>query len=208
MKLIKCGSSQTRIAQACDRCRSKKIRCDGIRPCCSQCANVGFECKTSDKLSRRAFPRGYTESLEERVRCLEQEVREMKDLLDSKDEQLDMLSRIHSFSPYSPPASAVSGGSYRAHKSPESARSGSADFGLYDTFVVHEASSLVGGSEGDGNGVFYVGSSSGRPFLGMFLPLCFEQNFALPRVRLMKSAFALRETCPRRLQYASRPHSL
>src|SRR5690606_40194292 len=97
MKLIKCGNSQTRIAQACDRCRSKKIRCDGVRPCCSQCANVGFECKTSDKLSRRAFPRGYTESLEERVRQLEAEVREFKDLLDAKDEQLDMLSRIHSF---------------------------------------------------------------------------------------------------------------
>jgi hypothetical protein len=65
MKVIKVGSSaQARIAQACDRCRSKKIRCDGIRPSCTQCVNVGFECKTSDKLSRRvpggarAGPRG------------------------------------------------------------------------------------------------------------------------------------------------------
>jgi hypothetical protein len=100
MKMIRVGSStQNRIAQACDRCRSKKIRCDGIRPCCTQCANVGFECKTSDKLSRRAFPRGYTESLEDRVRGLEAEVRELKDLLDEKDEKIDMLSRLHSFSP-------------------------------------------------------------------------------------------------------------
>ncbi|KAF2812178.1 uncharacterized protein BDZ99DRAFT_439166, partial [Mytilinidion resinicola] len=75
MKVIKVGASaQSRIAQACDRCRSKKIRCDGIRPCCTQCVNAGFECKTSDKLSRRAFPRGYTESLEERVRSLEHEI--------------------------------------------------------------------------------------------------------------------------------------
>ncbi len=96
MKVIKVGtSSQSRIAQACDRCRSKKIRCDGIRPCCSQCANVGFECRTSDKLSRRAFPRGYTESLEERVRQLEAEVREFKDLLDEKEEKIDMLSKMH-----------------------------------------------------------------------------------------------------------------
>ncbi|GAD99826.1 acetate regulatory DNA binding protein FacB [Paecilomyces variotii No. 5] len=101
MKVIKVGnSSQSRIAQACDRCRSKKIRCDGIRPCCSQCANVGFECKTSDKLSRRAFPRGYTESLEDRVRTLEAEVRDLKNLLDEKDEKIDVLSRIHSFSPH------------------------------------------------------------------------------------------------------------
>jgi hypothetical protein len=62
---------------------------------------VGFECKTSDKLSRRAFPRGYTESLEDRVRGLEAEVRELKDLLDEKDEKIDVLSRIHSFSPHS-----------------------------------------------------------------------------------------------------------
>ncbi|KAL4779465.1 fungal-specific transcription factor domain-containing protein [Aspergillus varians] len=98
MKVIKVGSNtQSRIAQACDRCRSKKIRCDGVRPCCTQCANVGFECKTSDKLSRRAFPRGYTESLEERVRALESEVKDLKNLLDEKDEKIDVLSRIHSF---------------------------------------------------------------------------------------------------------------
>src|SRR5271168_4987160 len=107
MKVIKVGNgSEDRIAQACDRCRSKKIRCDGIRPCCTQCANVGFECKTSDKLSRRAFPRGYTESLEDRVRGLEAEVRELKDLLDEKDEKIDMLSRIHNFSPPSRKCSA------------------------------------------------------------------------------------------------------
>ncbi|KAL3479783.1 fungal-specific transcription factor domain-containing protein [Aspergillus californicus] len=98
MKVIKVGNNtQSRIAQACDRCRSKKIRCDGIRPCCTQCSSVGFECKTSDKLSRRAFPRGYTESLEERVRSLETEVKELKELLDEKDEKIDVLSRIHSF---------------------------------------------------------------------------------------------------------------
>ncbi len=99
MKMIRVGSSaSSRIAQACDRCRSKKIRCDGIRPTCTQCGNVGFECKTSDKLSRRAFPRGYTESLEDRVRGLEAEVRELKQLLDEKDEKIDMLSRLHNFS--------------------------------------------------------------------------------------------------------------
>ncbi|KAF7597555.1 hypothetical protein BBP40_000033 [Aspergillus hancockii] len=109
MKVIKVGSgAQSRIAQACDRCRSKKIRCDGVRPCCTQCANVGFECKTSDKLSRRAFPRGYTESLEERVRALEAEVRDLKNLLDEKDEKIDVLSRIHSFSPSSQQRTAAS----------------------------------------------------------------------------------------------------
>lgn len=170
MKLIKCGSSQTRIAQACDRCRSKKIRCDGIRPSCSQCTNVGFECTTSDKLSRRAFPRGYTESLEERVRGLEQEIRDMKDLLDARDDQLDMLSRMHSFSPYSPPASAVSGGSHKFYKSVDSTRSGSAELVPEDTLSIHEVPSLVGSDGASDGSAFYVGPSSGKPFLGTFLP--------------------------------------
>ncbi|SCV00984.1 LAME_0G13278g1_1 [Lachancea meyersii CBS 8951] len=85
-----------RVAQACDRCRSKKIRCDGKRPQCSQCAAVGFECKISDKLSRRAFPKGYTETLEERVRELEAENRRLVALCDLKDEQLHLVSRYSS----------------------------------------------------------------------------------------------------------------
>lgn len=88
------GSQAGRIAQACDRCRSKKIRCDGLRPHCSQCMSVGFECKISDKLSRRAYPRGYTESLEDRIRQLEQDNNKMMNLLDIKDEQLELLSRV------------------------------------------------------------------------------------------------------------------
>lgn len=157
MKVIKVGnSSQSRIAQACDRCRSKKIRCDGIRPCCSQCANVGFECKTSDKLSRRAFPRGYTESLEERVRALEAEIRELKDLLDEKDEKLDMLSKMHSNRcrsaepPRSTPAAEIKRDSGTPAKE--------------DTFRVQASPLLLGVENSDS---YFMGASSGRSFIGM-----------------------------------------
>ncbi|KAI0460940.1 hypothetical protein LJB42_001476 [Komagataella kurtzmanii] len=88
------GSSIERVAQACDRCRSKKTRCDGKRPQCSQCAAVGFECKISDKLSRRAFPRGYTETLEERIRELEFENKKLHKLIDLKNEQVEIKNRI------------------------------------------------------------------------------------------------------------------
>ncbi|KAL2131913.1 hypothetical protein VTI74DRAFT_4440 [Chaetomium olivicolor] len=158
MKVIKVGnSSQSRIAQACDRCRSKKIRCDGIRPCCSQCANVGFECRTSDKLSRRAFPRGYTESLEERVRVLEAEVRELKDLLDEKDEKIDMLSRMHSNrrSPVeqcqTPPAA--------------EAKKDAATPVKEDTFRVQASPLLLGVENSDS---YFMGASSGRAFIESF----------------------------------------
>jgi hypothetical protein len=161
MKVIKVGSNnQTRIAQACDRCRSKKIRCDGVRPSCTQCLNVGFECKTSDKLSRRAFPRGYTESLEERVRALEAEVRDLKDLLDEKDEKIDMLSRMHSHSsPGHPSPKRPS-----LSPSPTGSRDGSQD--KDDTFRVQQPPLLLDDENSD---TYLFGSSSGRAFAGMLI---------------------------------------
>lgn len=161
MKVIKLGTSaQSRIAQACDRCRSKKIRCDGVTPCCTQCANVGFECKTSDKLSRRAFPRGYTESLEERVRSLEQEVRELKDLLDEKDEKIDILSRIHSASPATRTTSTE-----RSPSSVEEKPSSEDEAPHEDTFRVQQSPSLLHG-EADS---YFMGASSGRAFIGILV---------------------------------------
>jgi len=164
MKVIKVGTSaQSRIAQACDRCRSKKIRCDGITPCCSQCANVGFECKTSDKLSRRAFPRGYTESLEERVRVLETEVKELKDLSDEKDEKIDILSRIHSNSPsLRRPSSTVSSSVDLADIKPAIEDTPPKQ----DTFRVQQSPYLQIEADSDS---YFLGGSSGRSFVGMYL---------------------------------------
>jgi hypothetical protein len=160
MKVIRVGTTaQSRIAQACDRCRSKKIRCDGITPCCSQCANVGFECKTSDKLSRRAFPRGYTESLEERVRALETEVKELKDLLDEKDEKIDILSRIHSSSPSSRRPSATASPTTTAEQVPVVEGQEPKD----DVFRVQQSPCLL---DGDNTDSFFMGASSGRAFIG------------------------------------------
>ncbi|KAF7556217.1 hypothetical protein G7046_g6368 [Stylonectria norvegica] len=159
MKVIKVGtSSQSRIAQACDRCRSKKIRCDGIRPTCSQCSNVGFECRTSDKLSRRAFPRGYTESLEERVRQLEAETRELKDLLDEKDEKIEMLSKMHGNRRRQETPSACSPGS-----SPDTKMEG--HVAKEDTFRVQASPLLLGVENSDS---YFMGSSSGRSFIESF----------------------------------------
>jgi len=153
MKVIKVGlNAQTRIAQACDRCRSKKIRCDGVRPCCSQCSSVGFECKTSDKLSRRAFPRGYTESLEERVRSLECEVRELKDLLDEKDEKIDLLSRLHSQSaPTFQPSPKPSPSSVPVRQTEKE-----------DMFRMQQSPYL----EGHGATSYFAGTSSSKMFFG------------------------------------------
>lgn len=163
MKVIKVGgvNNQMRIAQACDRCRSKKIRCDGLTPTCTQCKNVAFECKTSDKLSRRAFPRGYTESLEDRVRALELEVRELKDLLDEKDEKIDMLSRMHSQSPM---------GRRKASMTPpannDEPRPLSIPSPREETFKILQPPFL----SGEGEDAYFIGSSSGRALIGAHRP--------------------------------------
>ena len=85
------GSKTERVAQACDRCRAKKTKCDGQNPC-STCQSVGLECIVSDRLTRKSYPKAYTETLEERVRQLEAENKKLAGLLDMRDEQLELLN--------------------------------------------------------------------------------------------------------------------
>jgi hypothetical protein len=120
---------------------------------------VGFECKTSDKLSRRAFPRGYTESLEERVRQLESEVRELKDLLDEKDEKIDMLSKMHGHRTPSIKASA-------SPRSPVEPERDATPPAKQDVFRVQATPLLLGVENSDS---YFMGSSSGRAFIGKFM---------------------------------------
>lgn len=63
-----------RAGPACDRCRLKKIKCDGTKPNCFNCQKVDIECQTTYKLKRRGTGRGYT-------RALEIELNELKKLL-------------------------------------------------------------------------------------------------------------------------------
>ena len=96
------GSSTVRVSVACDRCRKKKIRCfyddsnnnQVQQGQCANCKAVGLECIFTDKLARKAFPRGYTESLEERVRELEYENKKLQKLitLNSNDNNKDGIS--------------------------------------------------------------------------------------------------------------------
>lgn len=94
-RTIEVGSSKsTRVAQACDRCRAKKTKCDGKQPSCSNCEAIGIKCIVSDKLSRRAFPKGYTETLEERIRQLEAENSRLSGVIDLRDEQIKGYKQV------------------------------------------------------------------------------------------------------------------
>ena len=94
------------------------------------------------------------------MRCLEQEVRELKDLLDEKDEKLDMLTRMHSQStnPVVGPARR------RSSNSPASALAKEDTASKDETFQVQQSPHL----EGEGADSYVSGSSSAKTFLESF----------------------------------------
>lgn len=120
---------------------------------------MGFECKTSDKLSRRAFPRGYTETLEQRVRNLEKDLRDANALIEQKSKQLnDAVAKLGD-------GSGTPKTSLKARLPSES----DDDIVIDDVYRLLSRNEIMNGS--------FLGSSSGRSFFGIphlysvFLPL-------------------------------------
>lgn len=82
-----------RKTQACDRCRLKKIKCDGLQPKCSNCIKINFSCITSDKLARRGFPKGYTEALEKEVVRLQHLLNNNINYYTNNDEKDELMKK-------------------------------------------------------------------------------------------------------------------
>ncbi|OCL13120.1 hypothetical protein AOQ84DRAFT_226366 [Glonium stellatum] len=74
-------SASTRTGQACDRCKIRKIRCDGRPGGCSPCIQNNTPCKTTDRITGRATTRGHTEALESENTYLRQQVAELQSQL-------------------------------------------------------------------------------------------------------------------------------
>ncbi|OQD63445.1 hypothetical protein PENPOL_c009G08101 [Penicillium polonicum] len=53
-----------RVSRACDSCRLKKDKCDGIQPVCSTCASLCRPCTYKANPKKRGLPTGYIRSLE------------------------------------------------------------------------------------------------------------------------------------------------
>lgn len=82
-------SKRRRVAVACDACRTRKSRCDGTRPQCSLCRDLGFECIYTPPTTAAnvIVQKDYLHGLEERVKRLEDVfsgVREEINLISSK----------------------------------------------------------------------------------------------------------------------------
>ncbi|RHZ58559.1 hypothetical protein CDV55_105521 [Aspergillus turcosus] len=69
-----------RVALACDVCRTRKSRCDGIRPQCGMCKDLGFECVYTPPVTATnvIVQKDYLKDLESRVKSLEQNLTTMR----------------------------------------------------------------------------------------------------------------------------------
>ncbi|EWC43753.1 hypothetical protein DRE_07371 [Drechslerella stenobrocha 248] len=76
------SSTRTRMLLACDRCRSRKSKCDRNLPSCTACLIAGVPCMTAERdrllsTDGRHVPRGYIEDLERQVHDLEGQYRQV-----------------------------------------------------------------------------------------------------------------------------------
>ncbi|KAF7729309.1 hypothetical protein EC973_004565 [Apophysomyces ossiformis] len=65
------AARRQRVSRACDLCRRKKIKCDGLSPICSNCQAFSLECSYNDTTKKRGPPKGYIEAIENRLHRLE-----------------------------------------------------------------------------------------------------------------------------------------
>ncbi|KAM0668812.1 hypothetical protein ACQRIU_002374 [Beauveria bassiana] len=77
------GSKRRRIALACTSCRTRKSRCDGRRPTCSTCHQLGFECQydAPDSTTNIIVQKDYVSGLEQRLQHVENLIQRHDDLL-------------------------------------------------------------------------------------------------------------------------------
>lgn len=91
-------SKRRRVAVACDACRTRKSRCDGSRPRCSLCIDLGFECVYTPPTTANnvIVQKDYLHGLEERVKKLEESfvaVRGDVDGLVAREQGSDLTGR-------------------------------------------------------------------------------------------------------------------
>ncbi|KAI1505319.1 fungal-specific transcription factor domain-containing protein [Biscogniauxia marginata] len=148
----RCGEEpaqkRRRIAVACNSCRNRKSRCDGARPACSFCAEVGIECfyEQPAKVPQAKLPIGY----DLRLKAIEDTLQQLVQRREEHEEPL--ILRTHNAD------SALRGDTYQECTLP-----------AHETTEIHDASdervdglAAVNGRE---SGVVYFGPSSNVAFL-------------------------------------------
>ncbi|PKY03000.1 hypothetical protein P168DRAFT_311552 [Aspergillus campestris IBT 28561] len=80
-----------RVALACDPCRTRKSRCDGNRPKCSLCSDLGFDCgyTPSSTATNVIVQKDYLSGLEGRVKTLEDSLLAVRNDLSGLSHRVD-----------------------------------------------------------------------------------------------------------------------
>ena len=76
-------SKRRRVALACNACRTRKSRCNGERPKCSLCRNLGFDCQyePTDSSTNVIVKKEYVSDFESRLKTVEDMLKSHQDLL-------------------------------------------------------------------------------------------------------------------------------
>jgi hypothetical protein len=94
------NTPRKRVSQACDRCRSRKDKCDGKKPVCSTCAALDQVCSYDPATKKRGLPEGYVRGLEKLWGLAIREAEGVEDTILSllnrgeDGEEFETLSRI------------------------------------------------------------------------------------------------------------------
>ncbi|RAH42164.1 uncharacterized protein BO95DRAFT_476086 [Aspergillus brunneoviolaceus CBS 621.78] len=69
------NSSNSRVSVACETCRRRKRKCDGLRPACSLCITKRAVCQyNTEKRNRRRVDADYVRGLEDQIAMLKEEL--------------------------------------------------------------------------------------------------------------------------------------
>lgn len=101
----------TRVGQVCDRCRRKRVKCNGVKPSCAACTAAHVLCEVSANLKRKTKIRGFPtsedarliESLRAQNSELQQKLQAERDTTEALQQKLERLTaqtdtRPHEFS--------------------------------------------------------------------------------------------------------------
>ncbi|KAJ2726874.1 hypothetical protein GGI07_000202 [Coemansia sp. Benny D115] len=74
-----------RLMRACDHCRRKKVKCNGIKPSCSHCTRMKLACHYSPLVRKKRVRRTIIDKLEERLESMEQMLQPLVERLSPND---------------------------------------------------------------------------------------------------------------------------
>ncbi|KAJ1725145.1 hypothetical protein LPJ53_000641 [Coemansia erecta] len=78
-------SKHPRLMRACDNCRRKKVKCNGIKPSCSHCSRMKLLCHYSPLVRKKRVRRSIIDKLEERLESMEQMLQPLVERLQPND---------------------------------------------------------------------------------------------------------------------------